>query len=557
MFERHSRQRDLPLTRHETVSQRPRSRDDDVDDVDAKRQRRIELLFDNLRISGFGQTDLEVLGLTRGTRRRGIRIRNLGVRREARRERDGKPGAADCSLECPCKVTVTREPQSPSLRVPNTQFLHDRQLWIRGFGIGRSLQSCHLPEVTRGRPVNNEPVTTSPPSATRGGRWLVAIAIVLLAANLRAAVGSVGVVLESVRADLAMSATVGGLLTTLPVVCFAIFGVGSAGVVRRLGLHLSAAILLTMIAVGLVTRSLVHSSSLFLLCSTIALAGAAVGNVILPPLVKAHFPDRIAFVSSLYGAALMAGASFSSLATVPLSNALGGWRAGLAAWAILAVVALIPWLLMLRGDVHTDPVAHERLPLRQVMHSPLVWAMLLLFAAQSAGAYAQFGWFPEILTDAGISRGYAGALLAIISGVGIPLTLALPWLIRVTGETPYLPWLFGSVTAAGWLGVLLAPASVPWLWAILLGIGGAAFTWTLTMIARRTRTTAGTATLSVATQGLGYLLAGLGPFGVGALHDATGSWTVPLIALIVVAGLVAVFGTIVARPVMLEDTLKP
>ncbi len=92
---------------------------------------------------------------------------------------------------------------------------------------------------------------------------------------------------------------------------------------------------------------------------------------------------------------------------------------------------------------------------------------------------------------------------------------------------------------------------------MLLGLGGGAFTWTLTMIARRTRTTAGTAALSVATQGLGYLVAGIGPFGVGALHDLTGSWDVPLIALIALSGLIAVFGTVVARPAMLEDTIRP
>jgi CP family cyanate transporter-like MFS transporter len=388
----------------------------------------------------------------------------------------------------------------------------------------------------------------------------VAIAIVLLAANLRVAVGSIGVVLESVRDDLAMSATVGGVLTTLPVICFAVFGVGSAGAVRRLGLHRAAVAVLVLVVIGLATRSLVHDRLLFLLCSVVALAGAAVGNIILPPLVKAHFPDRIALVSSLYGAALMAGASIASVTTVPLSDALGGWREGLAAWAGLAVVALVPWLVVVRrdvSDVRAEPESEVRLPLRAVARSSVVWAMLLVFAVQSAIAYAQFGWFAEILTDAGISEGNAGALLGLLTAVGIPLTLSLPWLMGRVGDRPYLPWAFAAVTAAGWLGLLLSPASVPWLWAVLLGLGGGAFTWTLTMIARRTRTTAGTAALSVTTQGFGYLIAGVGPFGVGALHDLTGSWDAPLIALIALSALIAVFGTIVARPVMLEDTIGP
>jgi CP family cyanate transporter-like MFS transporter len=398
-------------------------------------------------------------------------------------------------------------------------------------------------------------VTSAPPAPTLVGRWLVGTAIVLLAANLRVAVGSIGVVLESVRDDLGMSTTVGGVLTTLPVVCFAVFGVGSAGAVRRLGLHRAAALVLVLVLAGLASRAVVHDGALFLLCSIVALAGAAVGNVILPPLVKAHFPDRIPLVSSFYGAALMAGAATASVATVPLSDAFGGWRAGIGLWAVVAAVALVPWLVLLRRDVHTGPTTSERLALRDIARSPVAWAMVLVFTAQSAGAYAQFGWFAEILTDGGVSDGYAGVLLGLISAVGIPLTLALPWLIGLVGDRPYLPWAFSAVTAAGWLGVLLAPSTVPWLWALLLGLGGGAFTWTLTMIARRTRTTAGTAALSVATQGVGYLIAGLGPFGVGALHDLTGSWTVPLIALIVLSAFIAVFGTIVARPVMLEDSL--
>jgi CP family cyanate transporter-like MFS transporter len=405
--------------------------------------------------------------------------------------------------------------------------------------------------------VNNEPVTAPSPVPTPGGRWLVGAAIVLLALNLRLAVASIGVVLESVRHDLAMTATVAGVLTTLPVLCFAVFGGGSAGAVRRLGLHRTAVTVLVMMAAGLVARALVDDQIVFLACSMIALAGAAVGNVILPPLVKAHFPDRISLVSSLYGAALMAGASLASVVTVPLSDALGGWREGIAAWAVVAGLALVPWLLMLRRDVHDSPVAQDRLPISRVLRSPLAWAMLVIFGSQSAVAYAQFGWFAQILTDAGVSDSYAGTLLGVISGIGIPLTLALPWLIGRVGDRPYLPWAFGAVTAAGWLGMLLSPAGAPWLWATLLGFGGGAFTWTLTMIARRTRTTAGTAALSVTTQGLGYLLAGMGPFGVGVLHDSTGSWTVPVIALIALALPIVVAGTIVARPVMLEDTLGP
>ncbi|MEJ7635989.1 MFS transporter [Aeromicrobium sp.] len=398
-------------------------------------------------------------------------------------------------------------------------------------------------------------MTPQPRASTRSGRLLVAAAIVLLALNLRVAVGSLGVVLGPVRADLDMSTAVGGILTTVPVVCFALFGVGAHGVVKRLGLHRTAALVLALITIGLSLRAVADSAALFMLCTTIALAGAAMGNIILPPLVKVHFPDRIALLSSLYGAALMAGATLGSAATVPLSDALGGWRQGLALWAALSLVVLLPWLALLRDDVRTDPTGSRRLQVKEVVRSPLAWAMVLLFGSQSAGAYAQFGWFPEILTDAGLSNAYAGAMLGLLSGVGIPLTLALPWLMRIVGDRPILPVAFATVTAAGWLGVLIAPTTLTWVWAVLLGLGGGAFTWTLTMIGKRTRTSAGTTTLSVFTQGPGYLIGGIGPLGVGILHDATGSWTSSLIGLMVLAVVIAVAGWYVARPVMLEDTL--
>jgi CP family cyanate transporter-like MFS transporter len=393
--------------------------------------------------------------------------------------------------------------------------------------------------------------------STTRGRLLVGTAIVLMALNLRVAVGSLGVVLSSVRHDLGISVAVAGVLTAVPVVCFAVFGIGTHGVVKRLGLHRTAALVLAMIVVGLALRSVAGNAVLFMVCTALALAGAAIGNIILPPLVKVHFPDRIPLVSALYGAALMSGATLGSIATVPASDALGGWRQGLGIWAVLALVALLPWLGFLRHDVRTDLVSSDRLAMRDVVRSRLAWAMVLCFASQSAGAYAQFGWFPEILTDAGLSDAHAGAMLGLLSAIGIPLTLALPWLMRMAGDRPVLPLFFSAVTAGGWLGVLLAPTTMTWLWAVLLGFGGGAFTWTLTMIGKRSRTTAGTTTLSVSTQGVGYLLAGIGPLGTGIVHDLTGSWTVPVILLMVLAGLIGVFGTIVARPVMLEDTLGP
>ena len=393
-----------------------------------------------------------------------------------------------------------------------------------------------------------------PPEDRPSGRLLVGAAIVLLALNLRVAVGSIGVVLDALRADLGMSASVAGVLTTLPVLCFAFFGSGSHRVVRKVGLHRTTALLLAVTAVGIALRAIVDSSAPFLLLSVVALAGSAVGNVILPVLAKVHYPDRIPLISSLYGAALMAGAALGSVVTVPVADAFGDWRTGVGAWALLAALTLLPWLRFLGHDLHVD-TNPSTFTVRQLAGSKIAWATALCFGAQSAQAYAQFGWFPAILHDGGLSSGAAGAMQGLLSAVGIPMTLALPALIAWAGARPILPWLFAAVTMAGWTGVLIAPAALPWLWAILLGMGGCAFTWTLTMIGRRAHTPDGTAALSGFAQSIGYVIAGLGPLGTGLLHDATGTWTVPVVVLLVTAFLIGVFGTVVNRERFLEDEL--
>lgn len=393
------------------------------------------------------------------------------------------------------------------------------------------------------------------PKKSLPGRVLVAVAIVLLALNLRVAVSSVGVLLEAVQDGLGMSPSVAGVLTTLPVICFAVAGVSTNAIVQRVGLHMTTLVCLVAVIAGLSLRVLVGGNTLFIITSAIALAGAAFGNVLLPPLAKLHFPNHLAGISAAFGAAIMGGAALASATTVPLADSLGGWRQGLGIWALLAVVTLITWLPYLRDDTHVAGL-HAQTRIRDIARSPLAWAMALVFGAQSAQAYAQFGWFPAIMHDAGVSQAQAGALLGVLSGVGVPITLLLPWLIRISRDRAWLPWLLASLTIAGYIGVLFAPVAAPWLWALLLGMGGGTFTWTLTMIGRRSRTTEVTGALSGFTQGMGYLFAGSGPLLTGILHDVTGQWTAPLVFLLALAALMGVGGTYIVRPRTVEDDLE-
>lgn len=360
---------------------------------------------------------------------------------------------------------------------------------------------------------------------------LAAIAIVLLATNVRIVVGSLGVVLDEVRADLDMSPSVAGILTTLPLLCFAALGYGAPRVIRRWGLHRTAVWVLLVLAAGLAGRSVVGSAATFLLLTMLALGAAAVGNVILPPLVKANFPTRIALMSSVYGAAVMTGVSLASISTVPLSDALGSWRAGLGAWAVMALVGAVPWLFFATPQERVRLA--DRVRTQSILRSRTMWALASCFGLQSAHAYAQFGWYPVILTDAGMGAERAGVMLALVTGIGIPLTLCIPLLLRWFSGGPVLPVTFGLATAIGWAGVLWSPLTLTWLWSLCLGLGGICFTWTLTMIGQKATTAEATASLSAGTQGIGYFIAGVGPLSAGIMRDLSGSWDLPVTIFLV------------------------
>ena len=387
---------------------------------------------------------------------------------------------------------------------------------------------------------------------TRAERILVVVGIVVLAFNLRPAAVSVGPVLAEVTAELGMSSSAAGLLTTLPVLAFATFGMLAPGIAARVGVHRVTLLSLLAVVVGLGLRARADSSAAFLSLSLVALAGMAAANVLLPSLVKLHFPRRIGLLTSIYTTSLALGLTLSSVLTVPISNAAGTWRAGLATWALTALVAAVPWVLLVRHD-QTLVRSRPTLTLAQVARTRLGWAMALFFGLQSMQAYAIFGWFAQVYRDAGFTATTAGLLLGVITAVSIPLSFWLPTLTAKL-ENP-APLIVGLVLLypIGYLGLILAPVEGAWLWAVVIGAATSVFPVALTLIGLRSRTSAGTAALSGFTQGVGYLVAAIGPFSVGLLHDLTDGWTVPLLALTVLALPQLVVGVLVSRRRYVED----
>ncbi|MGH8862419.1 MAG: MFS transporter, partial [Jatrophihabitantaceae bacterium] len=222
------------------------------------------------------------------------------------------------------------------------------------------------------------------------GRLLV-IALALTGFSMRTAVTSVGAVLEEIEHGLHTSSGISGVLTTLPVICFA--GVGSIAprMAARLGPHRLLVVALAMSAAGLVLRALAGSVWLFLVLSLVALLGGAIANVLLPSLIKAHFPHRIGPMTAVYTTALAVGTTAGAGLTVPIGRLGDGWRLGIGSWALFVVVAVLPWLPTLRGERRAG-ASGSRMPAGALLRSRTAWVLTAFFAAQSMQAYIAFGW---------------------------------------------------------------------------------------------------------------------------------------------------------------------
>lgn len=384
------------------------------------------------------------------------------------------------------------------------------------------------------------------PGVITGG-VLLGVAVILVALNLRPAITSVGPMLGEMRDDLGATATWAGVLTTLPGLCFAAAGLAAPLLARRFGIGAAIASALSVLAVGLVLRVL-DGPYVVLGGTLVATAGIALANVLIPVVIKDSFPARVGMMTGVYTAALQGGGALGSALTPPLENAFGGWRQGLGAWSVLAVLALLVWILAARGAGRA-PVAEagKQGSGRSLLRSPLAWMVTLFFGTQAFLAYVVMGWLPEVMIDAGVSKGDSGLLLGLISLIAVPISLVVaPMAARHKSQSPWIVGL-GVPGFVGMVGMMVAPAASPLLWCLLIGLGMSVFSLALTVIALRARTGEDTARLSGMAQGIGYLMAAVGPFLFGLLHDLTHGWTVPWIMMLAVFAAQMTFGAFAGR----------
>jgi CP family cyanate transporter-like MFS transporter len=404
-------------------------------------------------------------------------------------------------------------------------------------------------------------MSETPPIPLWRGRVLALLGILLVASNLRSAVGALSPIFGDIGKDIGLNGVGIGLLGMLPPICFAVFGVVTPAFTRRLSLELVMTIALAVMTVGDVLRAAASNYAVLAIGSAVVFAGMAVGNVLLPPLVKRYFPDRIGLMTSLYATIMAVGTLLPPLIAVPVAGAVG-WRPSVGLWGIISVIAILPWLSILvrrRAPLEHDGDVEgaDRRLVGRIWHAPLAWALGVVFAVSALNAYAFFTWLPELLHDvAHLAPEPAGALLSLFAAMGIPAALLVPILTARMKRLSVLIYVAVACFVVGYLGLIFVPTVLTWLWVALAGLGPLLFPLALVLINLRTRTHAGSVALSGFVQSLGYTIGALGPLVVGALHEITGGWTWPLGFLLVASFSAVVAGFVVTRPTMLEDQLR-
>jgi len=399
---------------------------------------------------------------------------------------------------------------------------------------------------------------SSPPSRPLWqGRALALVGIVLFAFSLRTAVAALSPVLAFVGADFAVPPAVVGLIGTAPPACYAVFGILTPQLERRFGLERLAVVAMVVAVAGMTWRGLAVDATTLLLSTALIFAAVGVGNILLPPLVKKYFPDRIGLMTTVYSTTLAIATFVPPLVAVPVADA-AGWRFSLGLWAVFAALATIPWIVLL---VRPRPagsgggiVTASTSAFRRLWALPLTWALVAAFAMSGVLVYTALAWLPTFLVDeAGVTPAAAGALLSLFAAMGLPCSLLVPVLVVRYNATGVLFAVSVAAGLAGIAGLLVAPQAATWLWIVLLGISPLLFPLTLVLLGLRTRNHETAVALSAFVQSIGYAIVAIFPFGIGLIHGWTDAWTLPLLILAGVIGAAIPAGFIAARRHTVED----
>ncbi len=370
--------------------------------------------------------------------------------------------------------------------------------------------------------------------------------ILMIATTLRVTFTGAAPLLETIRTDYGLSTAQTGLLTTLPLLAFALISPLAAGIARRFGMERSLFAAMLLICAGIALRSLPSAALLFAGTAIIG-CGIALGNVLLPGLIKRDFSQHVARLTGAYSLTMGAAAALGSALVVPLALHGFGWRSALLMLMLFPLLAFLIWLPQWRTTRSANLSSSRALHERGIWRSPLAWQVTLFLGLNSLIYYVIIGWLPTILISHGYSEAQAGSLHGLLQLATAAPGLAIPLILHRFNVQRWIAALVSLLCALGAAGLwfVLGQAII---WTLLFGFGsGATMILGLTFIGLRASSAHQAAALSGMAQSVGYLLAACGPPVMGKLHDASGSWYLPLSGVTVLAIIMAIFGLYAGR----------
>ena len=377
------------------------------------------------------------------------------------------------------------------------------------------------------------------------------LALLAVAASQRPALTSLPPQIQSIRADLGLSFTAISLLTAIPLLCFgAAAPIGISPAARSRSPEVVIFFFLALLTLSSGVRVLSGWPLLYFGTIITGIAIAAL-NVVVPVLIKRDFPSKITSIMPIYTSVLAISATISAALSVPISNATThNWRGGIGFFALPGILALALWAPLVYHRRHDEVPqfstnAHISKSLRR---DPVAWAVTLFFGVQSAIFYSTVSWLPKTFIDAGYSPARAGGMLAICTAISIPASLLLPLLLGRGIDQRRMVVVTTGLSLLGFAGMSIAPTMAPLLWVLLIGAGQAAFPAALVMMALRARSTDETGSLSSMAQGIGYLIAAVGPISIGFVHQQSGSWKLPYALLTIAVVVQFLFGLKAGKP---------
>ncbi|WP_312816367.1 MFS transporter [Atlantibacter subterraneus] len=387
-------------------------------------------------------------------------------------------------------------------------------------------------------------MTISTPS--RGQMLLMTGGLLAIAATLRVSFTGAAPLLDMIRASYALTTAQTGLLTTLPLLAFAVVSPLVAGIARRYGMERSLAGAMLLMCFGIALRSVEGSVWLF---SGTALIGCAIalGNVLLPGLIKRDFPGQVARLTGGYSLIMGTAAALGSALVVPVADAGFGWRGALLSVMIFPLLALLVWLPQCRRSVTASVTGSGALRQQSLWKSARAWQVTLFLGLNSLVYYVVIGWLPSILISHGYSKAHAGSLHGLLQLATAAPGILVPLLLHRLKDQRGIAVLVSLLCALSALGLWLMPGFAS-LWVVIFGLGsGATMILGLTFIGLRSGSAHQAAALSGMAQSVGYLLAACGPPGIGKIHDITGGWGLPLLAVALISLAMALAGGLAGR----------